>query len=275
MEREDRDMSKKKIILIILIGIVLLALTGTGLFLFLNSQDKAPEKSDTKAEKVTSELEDFEEKEKVIYDGDVIDQSETYTANKQAAMKEEVQAALNKYYGLMYQFGPDTKDYTEDLKSLWVHGDYGSDTNLLGNVYKEFSGVNMTSEFHDYYIAVMKIRENTILPEVKVHGAVKAHFGCDKLKEGDYFVLSHLSLIKEDGEWRVVEETMDCVVKPDTCVFEKANEYDGSVNVRCDILMKWDFADVEGFLTDYTYGKNIEFSKYNKPGMYILDEEKN
>lgn len=56
--------------------------------------------------------------------------------------------------------------------------------------------------------------------------------------------------------------------------FEKANEYDGSVNVRCDILMKWDFADVEGFLTDYTYGKNIDFSKYNKPGMYILDEEK-
>ena len=185
-----------------------------------------------------------------------------------------MQAALNKYYGLMYEFGPDTKDYTENLQSLWVHGDYGSDTSLLGNIHKEFSGVNMTSEFQDYYIAVMKIRENTILPEVKVHGAVKAHFSCDKLKEGDYFVLSHLSLIKENGEWRVVEETMDCVVKPDTCVFEKANEYDGSVNVRCDILMKWDFADVEGFLTDYTYGKNIDFSKYNKPGMYILDEEK-
>lgn len=247
---------------IILASVVLTVILGSiaALAIFHHTHAKNADKTANKQAEDT--LEEFDDGSLNPITFDIQDDTESYSPEELDALKAEVQSVIDAYYGKMFEFNSDTKDYSADLKGFYGTSDVfeNNNSNLCENIYQEFKGVNMESTFSDYHIYTILIRKDKILPEVSVMGTVQASFKNDMLKQGDYSVLTKMVLIKEDGKWKIFTSDISAVYKENavTVYFPEAYNKE-TVNFKGKVLMSWDITDVDGFLTGYDYG--LEWSE--------------
>lgn len=258
---------KKKIIIIILIFIAIICACVGRYFL-----KDVPSKQFQN--KNIEQLETYEKESLSENKTDFIDETEKLSEDDIKKIQAETLDVIQKFYGVMFTFSDKAEDYTEQLKSYYGSGDLfkSSDIGEVGNVYALFQGVHMQSSFKDYKIERIIYRKNTKIPEISVIGSIQTSFKNDKLAQGDYSVISNMVLCNENGSWKIFSDHVTNVYEQGKMKAYKNLKdplHDG-LTYKGSVLDIFDFSDIEGYLTDYSYGdKDVE--EVTESGLTVFD----
>lgn len=131
---------------------------------------------------------------------------------------------------------------------------------------------SMQSSFEDYQIERIIYRKNTKVPEISVIGSIQTSFQHDKMKKGEYSVISNIVLCNENGTWQIFSDHVSNVYqkgKMEAYKDRKDTLHDG-LTYKGMVLDIFDFSDVEGYLTDYNYGDK-EVQEVKESGLTVMD----
>lgn len=261
-------MDKKEKILIFF-GVLLILVTACVGRYYLRNDQKL-QKNPTNEEK----LENFEKETLTKNETHFIDETEALNEGEIETIQKDVSELLNKFYGTIFQFSAETKDYTDQLKGYYGSGNLykTSDIGEVGNIYALFQGAHMQSDFEDYRIERIIYRKNTKVPEISVIGSIQASFQSDKLENGKYSVISNIVLMNEGGNWKIFSNHISNVYEQNkmTAYKDKKDSLHDGLTYKGTVLDVFDFNDVEGYLTDYTYGDK-EVKEVKESGLTVLD----
>lgn len=261
-------MEKRKII-IICIGILLMVLAACVGKHFL--KDNPIQQKNTIQEE---ELETYEKESLSKNETHFVDETETLNAEEKEKIQAEALEVIQNFYGTMFEFSDQTQDYTEQLKSYYGTSELfkTSDIGEVGNIYTLFQDVHMQSSFEDYQIERIIYRKNTKVPEISVIGSIQTSFQHDKMKKGEYSVISNIVLCNENGTWQIFSDHVSNVYqkgKMEAYKDRKDTLHDG-LTYKGMVLDIFDFSDVEGYLTDYNYGDK-EVQEVKESGLTVMD----
>ncbi len=178
---------------------------------------------------------------------------------------EEINDLLTNYSSTIFTFSEQTEDFSDILASYFGTSEYFIEDQVAfaRNIYPEFTGVNMKSEFRDFEYREMIIDDNDICLEASVLGNIHASFENDMVPLGDYQVSCSFVLLYEDDEWKIDKAVIDNVFQADGfTVYYKENTAENALAYQGVCVMSWDFTDVEGFLNGFS--RDIDIDSYDE-----------
>nr|WP_303183322.1 hypothetical protein [Lachnoclostridium phocaeense] len=195
-------------------------------------------------------IEPYQDNEKFPDGCTLIDYSESYTEEELKQYAADITQILSDYYGVMYNFTHDTEDYSDTLAGYFGTSECfeGNHAARDRNFYKIFKGLNMESTFDSYVLKELALKKDTILPEVDAIGYVKADFKNDRVEEGRYCVQSKVTLIMEEGTWKLYKTETNVVYKEKGMELYKATTAKDGILFKGTNAITWDVIHPDEFL---------------------------
>lgn len=175
----------KKVMFAVTIVLTIVIGVSIGAFLYYQIFDKE-ELPAVKTEETLEPMDDVEDRQ--ITELNIINHKNLSEEEVQAC-REDVEALCEKAFSLAFNIGPETKDYTKELRAMYgtdeeVFGDGNAD--IIENLYKEFKYKNFQSEYIGFEPVQMTIWNSDVPADVSIIGLVNVHAKMDGLEEGDY-----------------------------------------------------------------------------------------
>lgn len=185
------------------------------------------------------EFVDTQDKEGEL-DGHVTDKVGMGDISQGQSIASQAEEVLSDYYGIMFNFGPDTEDYSDRLSSYYTD-DLTWNARSEKNVYGIFSKTNTESSFIEYKAGESAIFENADGTFIRVTGYVKAKMSSDLLEEGIYCnACENMFRIEEDGSLSFVQTHVIGAYKEAGFSLRFSGDSE-VVDIRGDMVLQWNF----------------------------------
>lgn len=156
------------------------------------------------------------------------------------SIASQAEDVLEDYYKVMFDFGPGTEDYSDQLASYYKD-DLTWNARSERNVYPIFRKTNTNSSFLEYKAGESAIFENADGIFIRVTGYAKAKMESDLLEEGTYCnACENMFRIEEDGSLSFVQTHVIGAYKEEGFSMHFSGESE-VVDFTGDMAHQWNF----------------------------------
>lgn len=190
-----------------------------------------------------------------ITEVDILDSNSDYSSGEQQSTAEEACDFCEKLFAVIFNFNSDTEDYTEELTGYYGTDEElfaGNNSDIMGNIYKEFSLVNMESEYTGFTMDSLEFIESDNLC-ISVIGRVAVDASTEDLEENSYSFPVNIILLKPGDEWQVYYIEIEKMYETDGLSMEIEDLGDGNstVDYTGNEVFTLDFDDYDSFAELY------------------------